>query len=298
MKTSKLLLYTVVFAMIACNDPMIEKTTVTPSDLNALIGKLEFEGSTLVAGKAPEPTTTEETPVIEKALTRSSLTPDNYLFIPISISSTSGYAGFYLALSNEKENVADQYYTVAAPRAGGSQQEMLKIKVPEKIVAGMFILNIQVYTQGGDVSEAHRLQVEIRNPLKGCDGANLTHRSGENQTSVMTYSYDESYFFKDPLGNIITQTLEFSSDKYEDPDRIDVYVDKQWVAGTGTILAYGNAPQPVDCSDNSAGDNGFYSKKSYVQFTIKPNQRIDVYVTSCLGISPWDYWFECPIGPQ
>lgn len=294
MKISKLVTSLLLLLSVACNDEVTKKTTISPDDINELTQVLEFD-ATGINGEMPEGTS--ETLVV-KAPTGISGTSDNFFFIPLAISGEAGFDGIYLQFSNRKEQISSNYFDFDFTGSAAGTL-MIPVKVPENIEGGEFYIHVSAYNDEGDVSEAKKFPVEIAWPLKGCEGAGLVARSGEIQSLARTYSFDESYFGIDKdTKEIIPQTLRFYSEKYETPDRIDFYIDKQWVGGTGSTLAYGVAPSAYECTDENAGDGGFISGYHSFEFTIKPNQRIDVFVSACLDNSAWDYWFACPKVPE
>lgn len=119
--------------------------------------------------------------------------------------------------------------------------------------------------------------------------------TGENTVTVRTHIFDESQFRRNSLQEIEEQRLYFNVESYHSYNRVDIYKNGNWVGGTGTILPYGTAPAVSDC-DNVVED-GYKDKKNYAQFTLLPDDRIDIYVIGCLGVTAWDYKFDCPVPP-
>jgi hypothetical protein len=95
------------------------------------------------------------------------------------------------------------------------------------------------------------------------------------------------------LGNV-AGTASINYDTYSIPDRLDIYYNGNWVAGTGTDP--GPVPPQKNCSDVVSGD-GFYGKMGTLSFAYDPaiSKEVTVVVSGCLGSSTaWDYTVECP----
>lgn len=89
-------------------------------------------------------------------------------------------------------------------------------------------------------------------------------------------------------------TVTVDYDTYSIPDRIDVYYDNKWVAGTGSDP--GPIPPQKNCSDVVAGD-GFLGTTGVLSIAYDPaiSKEVTVVVSGCLGSSTaWDYTVNCP----
>jgi hypothetical protein len=294
MKLNAVLSTIILTFFIACNDPEPTKVTIAPGDVDLFIEQLSFEG-TIENGAPPEPNAGPEVLSIAKAPSGVTVTYDNFLFLPISIVSTDGFDGVYIRLSNEFDEHSGSHYKIPLTGNANNAALMLKFGIPANIEPGLVFMSISAY-KGATVSDVHTFPLEIAHPQKGCDEPGKNFRTGDQQFANRTYSFDESSFPRNNFNEIIPQRLTLKATFFEEADRIDVYVDKQWVGGTGTILAFGEAPPVVECTGPDLASQGFVSGTHYISFVVNPDQRIDVYVTGCLNSTAWEYGFNCPVG--
>jgi hypothetical protein len=293
MKLRTLLSIFILTALAACNDPEPTKESIAPDDVNLFIEKLISEGT--VENGAPTPPTGPADFAITKAPSGANVTYDNFMFLPVTITSDAGFDGVYIQLSNEFGKESNAHLNIPIDGEPGESTFMLKFEIPANVEPGLVFMNLSAY-QGTSVTEVHTFPVEIVHPQTGCDDGGKNAKTGDQQFGSRTYSFDESSFPRDNFEQIIPQRLTLKAEFFETPDRIDVYVDKQWVGGTGTILAFGEAPPAYDCAAGDLADTGFAAGTKYISFVVKPDQRIDVFVTGCLGSTAWAYAFNCPRG--
>jgi hypothetical protein len=294
MKLSKLLFIIVPCALTFCGDPEPTKESFRPQDIDQFVHQLIFDG-TVESGAPPDSTKNALTALKIVAGPKSvSVAHDSHMFIPLSIHEEKGFDGVYIQLSNEFDEFSDSYYKIPLTQSSDNDTlKMLKFGIPENIEPGLFFMNVAAYN-GDSVSLIHSFPVEIIRPQTNCDESGSNFLTGEEQFANRTYYFDESAFPKNNFGVIESQRLSFKANLFTSADRIDVYVDKQWVGGTGTILAYGVPPPVTKCTALDAADNGFVPGARYLSFEIMPDQRIDVFVNGCLGVSAWEYGFLCP----
>jgi hypothetical protein len=289
MKIKHLFLLTFLGLVISCNDPEPAEEVLNPANVERLTELLTFDG-TKRNTDFPEPTSTATTPQILKGPNKASISFDNTLFIPLQVTSTEGFAGVYLQFSN------GTYFDFPLTGGSGIQNIILGVGIPGGFERGVFTIHASAYTANGEQSEPYSFDVEILPHQKNCDSFGDINMSGENTVTVRTHIFDETQFRRNALEEIEAQTLYFNVESYYSFNRVDIYKNGMWVGGTGTILPYGSAPAPSDC-DNPVED-GYKDKKNYAQFTLLPDDRIDIYVIGCLGVTAWDYKFDCPVPPS
>jgi hypothetical protein len=293
MKLSTFLSILILIVFAACNDPQPEKGTTSAGDVDVLIKQLTFDG-TLESGAPPNPNAKPSALRIAKGPSGASTTYDNLMFIPLSISDSIGFDGVYIQLSNESDEFSGSYMKIPLTKTSSTDTvKMLKFAIPADIDPGLFFMNMSTYN-GDTVSAVHSFPVKIVHPQRGCDGGGKNALSGDFQFCARSYSFDESDFPRNNFNEIEPQRLTLKANLFESADRVDVYVDKHWVGGTGTILAFGDAPVPTACDDEDASANGFVRNVHYLSFEVMPDQRIDVFVNGCLDVTAWEYSFTCP----
>lgn len=290
MKLRNALSILILITLAACGDPEPTKVTIAPEDVNQFIKALVFEGA--IEDGVPDPSTNPSDFTI-KVPSGINVTYDNFTYLPLRIISDAGFDGIYIQLSNEFDEKADSYIKIPLQGEPGDSSLTLKLEIPPTVEPGLVFMNVSAY-HGAQVTEVHSFPVQIVDPQVGCD-AQSNSTTGDQQFGSRTYTFEKSSFPRDNFGQIIElQHLALKAELFEEPDRIDVYVDKLWVGGTGTSLAFGEAPPAADCDVEDVSAKGFVSGTRYIPISIRPDQRIDVLITGCLGSTAWEYTFNCP----
>ncbi|HYF67311.1 MAG TPA: hypothetical protein VD884_04205 [Ohtaekwangia sp.] len=277
MKTNKFLLLAAFSLLLSCSEDEKGKTSINPEDVNALIAALKVQG-TNKNGDAPQPTFTQAAPTITNSQSSASITSNNNLYVPFTVSSTDGFSGIYLQVENELNELADSYWQIPLSGNAGDGQIVLPVGIPANVEPGIFVIYYSLYTSGGDVSEIASLEVEIVESQNSCEDGSVME-SGSDGLTIRSYSFDRN------------GTISLTYDMYDAPDRMDIFVNQNWVAGTGSSLSSGTTPPASECYD---GANGFVSGVNTIDFEYTKGKRVDIYMSGCFGGTAWDYWFDCP----
>ncbi len=269
-------------------------------DPNTLTDVLEVAGSVLKSGNMPAPTGSSTSPTMIMVDTTVSYSSGSQVRLPIDYidNSGSGIAGIRFQV-----NGANRYFEIAS-FAAKSTTMLLPIGVPSSVSAGLFCISITVYDADGNVSNTFETCVTVTNTM-GCDVERVS--GGEGITSTLHNMGSNPGVVK----------IEYET--YVVPDRIDVFYNGIWVAGTGSNPgALGIIPPLANCSsptDGYIGDNGtfcfmydpdYFSQKvakiydhpEYADIPVFKGTNlehfVEVVVSGCVrGGTLWKYEISC-----
>lgn len=257
-----------------CSKESAKPSAIDPAKSPDLLGKaLVIDNATNKSGSAPTTTTTSGTPTITNSQSSASVTANSKIFIPFTFTSTSGLAGIYLYVDN-----SGNYWDIKINSAVTNGQVVLPVGIPANVLKGDFTIYYSIYTTSGLVSAKKMLMTEVVDLSTACTGT--VSESGSDGLTVRSYTYSKS------------GTININYDMYTLPDRMDIYVDGVWTAGTGSSLTGSQAPPASVCND---GANGYVSNTGTKVINYKAGQRIDVYLSGCFGGTAWVYNFNCPM---
>ena len=230
-----------------------------------------------------------------------SYTAGSYVRLPIEYSDNSGSGISGIAF---QVNGADSYIDVPVI-AGNSGVMLLPIGIPSNTDEGKFCITIAIYDNDNNVSNTFETCITVTRPL----GCNVTKVSGgEGVTST--------------LHNMGTNpgVVKIEYETFTVPDRIDVFYNGIWVAGTGSNPgSVGSIPPLADCSNPTEGyigDNGTfcftYDPENFKSTLLKSGQLksihlpsallhlqdtahfVEVVVSGCVrGGTLWEYTISC-----
>ena len=171
-------------------------------------------------------------------------------------------------------NGTGNYWKINIPGGPSSGQIVLPVGIPANVTIGNFTMSYCLFTANGLVSQPVTLSAEIVDLNTACTGSEL--ESGADGLTVRSYTYTKS-------GN-----LSIRYNMYSAPDRMDIFLDGVWTAGTGSSIGSGQAPPASTCSTPAAG---FVSCTKVIAY--KAGQRMDIYLSGCFGGTAWNYSFNC-----
>lgn len=262
----------ILFAPSCGGDEKKEDPKIDPANGEALSRALQISGN-VQSGAPPVPTFTSTTPSITNSQSSASVTSNNTLFVPFTVTSTNGFSGIYLLIDG-----ATSYWQIPLTGSSGNGQVVLPVGIPGNVLTGNFTAYYCLYTSSGDVSAIEQIDVEIVDLENSCEFGTI-YESGSDGLTIRSYSFGAS------------GAITMNYDTYSAQDRIDVFVNGTWVDGTGPSLASGQTPPASICGD---GAPGFVGEIGTLNFNYTAGQRIDVYVSGCFGGTAWDYNFDCP----
>ncbi|NJL13709.1 MAG: hypothetical protein HC913_12360 [Microscillaceae bacterium] len=248
-----------------------------PSDPVCLFNSLSIAGAQRLNGAAPSPSTSASAPDITNNQSSARITADNLLYIPLIYQLNGGnLEGLYLQIVG-----ANGYFNVSANSLTlQNNQVIISLDVPANILLGEFEISYCIYANGGLVSNVVSTGIEVVEP-EGCG----VFIDGEDGLTITTHELG------DTPGQV---TIDYFM--YTVPDRIDVYYDGQWVAGTGPAPT-GGIPPASNCNVNV--QPGYVSGGGTITFNYAPTSNgpksVDVYASGCLGGGTlWEYEISCP----
>lgn len=197
--------------------------------------------------------------------------------LPISYSDFSGseISGIYFQVLG-----ADTYFEVPINGAGASGNMLLPVGIPTNVAEGEFCIKISVFNSDGKVSQQFSTCISVT----GTYSCGVTRVSGgEGVTSTLHN-----------MGNL-QGNVKIEYETYTVPDRIDIFYNNVWVAGTGSSPGeLGMVPPLADCNsptDGYVGENGVFC------FDFEPSEAgnfIEVIVSGCVrGGTRWEYTLSC-----
>lgn len=258
-------------------DSPIKVQMVDPSDPDAITGVLVIPG-TKTNGNPPNPSSSSTAPYVNNHVNSASVVRNNTVYLPFNFETTpgatQGYGGCYVQVVG-----ASKYWVIPANNTAIDGQIILPVKIPANVLEGEFELAYCIYNAAGEVSNVLYTTIRVGEP-EDCPGSAY----GSDGLTILTYN----------LGNS-AGTVEVDWDTYSVPDRVDVFLGTQWVAGTGSALSAGQFPPIMNCSDPDVdgyvGDYGTFS----IPYNPAMAKTITIYVSGCLGGgTAWDINVSCP----
>lgn len=263
--------------MLSCSDDEKKESKIDPADVDRLTSALEVQGK-LKNGAPPVPTFTPTTPEITNSQSSASVTNNNNLYVPFTVESSNGFSGVYVQLFDAAGEPADAYWQIPLTGGAGTGQVVVPLGIPGNVLPGEFSIYYCLYTSNGEVSSPETLDVEIVEAQNSCETGSL-YEEGEDGLTIRSYTFETS------------GTLAIDYEMYSAQDRMDVFVDQVWVAGTGSRLSSGQTPPASICGD---GADGFVSGSDYIEFNYTKGDRVDIYLSGCFGGTAWYYNLYCP----
>ncbi len=267
---SRLTLVACLLAACKGNDP-VKPQPVDVNNAIALSKVLVFTSGTK-SGSGSIPTTGSPTSTITNLPSLKVSTGGGTVYIPVAYTGKTAIAYAYVQVQG-----ADTYFIIPVSGTTPNGQIAIPVTLPATL-QGNFVLLLSLVSASGNVvlTKTVSVPVETTVPLDcgdgdvtGAAGITLTEHSLNGKSGNVTIGYDT----------------------YSLPDRIDVFVDGTWVAGTGTSIA---PPPPLSTCINPAA--GFVGKSGTFTVPVKSsNKIIQVYVSGCTGsTTAWEYSLVCP----
>jgi hypothetical protein len=272
---SKILLLATLVGLIyftGCKSKDVKPNPVDVRDAKALSKVIFFTNDTKV--KSGElPTASSPSSSVSNNPSVSISTTGGTVYIPVAYSGSSPIAYVCIQVKG-----ADVYFIIPVSGAGTNGQIAIPITLPATLQGSFEFVMVLVAANGSTVLTTNVIvPVKTTIPLScgngyvaGNAGITLTEHALNGKSGAVNINYDT----------------------YSAPDRIDVYLDGKWVAGTGSSIA---PPPPLSTCANPAA--GFVGKTGTFTFnTSSSNQIVQVYVSGCTGsTTAWNYNLSCPI---
>lgn len=272
-----LLIFAFTLLLASCNkmelNPLIDPET-QPSELSrALI----IEGNNN-NGNTPESSIGFGVPQITHFQNSASAANDNTLFIPLAFAAEADIKKIYFQVSG-----ADNYWQLPVLIDAAQKSHVFKVGIPGRVLNGQFEVGVVIEDAQGAISQPAFLSVRIEDSEKVCiDGESPGRIEGTDGITIKTL------YFGDHPG-----IISISYEMYNKPDRMDIFYNKEWVAGTGNEIRSGATPPSSQCYD---GAEGYVPGQGTLSFQYDPSKgkRVDVYLSGCYGGTEWYFDVQCP----
>lgn len=290
---SKLLLLTfVIFGLTlsACDDDdsSTGTKTVDPANSNALTDVLQIPNASKVNGALPSPTTTGTgLPTATQLVSAYETAAGTQMELYLDYNAPQGLGGVYVAVDGATKyfNIPNPVSTSAMVMAGTtSGQIVIPIVIPSNVIPGNFGFSYVIYDANGRVSNVIQTSVVI-GQVQSCSTQSA---SGGEGITIRNFNMGSA------SGNV-----SIDWDTYSVPDRIDVYQNGVWKAGTGTNPGTGYPPlltcqQVYDVGQGYQGYIGDYDT-FVIPYSPAQGQIITVRVSGCTGGgTAWNFNIGCP----
>jgi hypothetical protein len=258
---------------------------INPKDANALTTALIIENKQLFKGDLPpyQKLPNNDSIFIGGIQNTIEVSAGGEIIIPFNY---NFHAGSGYTCTNYYIQVDGADSTIRIPQSGGfppSGTRSQKIRIPSRISFGTFCFKFStqwVNSDGSGYGQSPPVDICVNISAPKTCGQTITGNEGLTFTTL-------------ELGNTAGQ-VSINYDTYSIPDRLDIYYNKQWVAGTASDP--GPVPPQKNCSNVVPGD-GFVGTASTLSFPYDPkiSKNVTVVVSGCLGSSTaWRYTINCP----
>ncbi len=255
------------------SDPPPPDYSIETSDANELSKVLKFGNATTISGTLPTTSSTETVDFTHDP-SMSVSTGGATTYIPLVYEGTENVEKAFIIV----EGATIHYFAYVFPTAQMSGITYVPMTVPKSVNSGTFALEILLVGSNNRIvgNKKMRIPVKVAKPITCADDLFMSGNDGITQTL---------HELNGKAGNVNIAWETFSV-----PDRVDVFVDGKWAAGTGSNIT---PPPPLCDCDNPLpgfiGDNGTFT----IPVTAS-NKIVEVYVSGCLGGgTAWEYEFEC-----
>lgn len=248
--------------------------SVSTSDADKLQAVLIIPGGSL----NPKPANKKFSyaPVISAYQSSAAINPNHQLMLPFNYSSIAGLSRIIVQVVG-----ASGYIEVSGlSSTTNTGTVVLPITIPGKVKYGNFQLVIIIIDNSGNISDYITTSIRVNAPVT-CADANVSGSEGLTFTTV------------DMTGKS-SGTMSLDYDTYSVPDRVDVYQNGTWLAGTGTNPSSTIPPQ-CNCSTPLPGFIGATGTLTF-PYDANKSKDITVVVSGCLGGgTAWDWTMHCPL---
>ena len=255
-------------------------TSVSPSNADEMASVLVIPNAEIVnSSTLPASSDSSVAPVISHVDTNLSYTAGSTIFIPCDVlaPTQNNIVGVYIQVKG-----ASTYFDVPIDGATFDGLLSIPIDLPGIVEEGTFILILKFYDAAGNISLEIEITITVTKPLD-CDTTKIS--GGEGLTSTV---------FEIPEGATGSVVIEYQT--FTVPDKIDIFQDGNWIAGTGPYTVRSTLRKALDC--NMATEAlGYIGEEGQFTFSFDAamGSLIEVVVSGCEdGGTAWEYYFSCP----
>ncbi|MGM0563902.1 MAG: hypothetical protein ACQES2_06190 [Pseudomonadota bacterium] len=277
-----LLLFVFSLALSACgggggSDSDSSEPQIDPRDANALTEVLVVPGASTVPGSLPATTSSPDAPRLTRSETDVAYSSGSQVQLPVDFETNGSVLSEILFAVQG----ADSYFRLQLANAPESGTFSLPINVPSNVANGQFCIDLKMIDANGRVSAEQQICISVISPL-ACN--NLKVSGGEGVTSTMI----------DMGGSVGNVKVDYET--YTVKDKIDIFQNGQWVAGTGPNTSRTSIRTALDCSQATEA-LGYVGENSEFLFSYNPalGGDVEVVVSGCENSgTAWEYTASCP----
>ncbi|EDY85319.1 hypothetical protein GP5015_1268 [gamma proteobacterium HTCC5015] len=176
---------------------------------------------------------------------------------------------------------AYSYFSVSLSDAASSGVFVLPLGIPSNVDSGQFCVDVKLVDSSGLVSAEQTICITVIPPL-ACDTKKVS--GGEGVTNTLH-----------EMGtNPGTVLVDYET--YTVKDKIDIFQNGQWVAGTGPSTSRSSIRTALDCAQATEA-LGYVGENSEFLFAYDPalGGDVEVVVSGCENSgTAWEYTASCP----
>lgn len=252
--------------------------SVDPENSSQLSSVLIIPGSTRLQGTLPPTSNNSNQPNITRSEESIAYSPGSQVLLPIDYQAANG--------SNIVEVVftiigANEYFSIPTSSAGSNGTIVLPLNMPDNMSDGEFCVEVKLIDGNGLVSSEKRICVSITQPL-ACDLKKIS--GGEGITSTQ-HSMN---------GDVGTVKVDYET--FTVKDKIDVFQNGVWIAGTGVFTDRASIRTALNCAQATEAQ-GYVGQNSEFLFGYDPilGGDVEVVVSGCENNgTAWNYTASCP----
>lgn len=255
--------------------PTYADYSINPANPDSLMKVISFGSAKRETGTWPT-TASTNTVVVDYDPSLTVSTGGSTTYLPIVFQGSEAFTKVLLLI----KGATTGYFVFDAANVGTSGTFFVPMTIPKSVMQGNFNIRVVLQNAKGQIVSSKTLEVpvQIKKPYEcATTGASVSGSSGITQTL---------HALSGKAGNV-----SISWNTYSIPDRIDVYVDGKWKAGTGTTAA----PPPPLCPCSSPLPGFIGSSGTFSVPVEASSKNVEVYVSGCTGSgTAWDYTLKCP----
>lgn len=255
--------------------PTYADYSISPSSSDSLMMVISFGEARRMSSAWPTTAPTGTVTIdYDPSLTVS--TGGSKTYLPIIYQGSEAFTKVLLMVSGASKD----YFVFDVANSGTSGTVYVPMTIPKSVMQGNFNLKVLLQNAKGDIVSSKTLSVpvQVKKPYE-CNtaGASVSGSAGITQTL---------HGLSGKAGNVA-----INWNTYSVPDRIDVFVDGKWMAGTGKTIA----PPPPLCPCSAPQDGFVGATGTFTVPVTASSKNVEVYVSGCIGGgTAWDYTLKCP----
>lgn len=251
---------------------------VDPNNAPAISAAITVASATRTPGQAPAPSGLASQPTVTRSEESVAYSPGSNIVLPVDYSATNA------DITNVFVSVvgANDHFSAPLSNTGSSGVVTLPVTLPSNVQNGQFCVDVAFQDSNGLVGSPERVCITVSEQL-ACDTRKVS--GGEGVTSTIHQMGGNS-------GTVLVDYETFTV-----KDKIDVFQNGMWVAGTGPITDRNSIRTALDCSQATEAQ-GYVGRNDEFLFSYDTSLGGDVEVVVVSGCenngTAWNYTASCP----